>query len=382
MIYSPTVNDFPPYKLGAIRKPYLWLKELETIFLYTELDSALYGMELDQSLTADQWKYLRDCSTAKLLISFIGDYLNWVDLSKIRAALDKNVIPSERVWFLTQDSNYTKFVVDFFKDRPGVQVTHYNHLLKKIKIPPIPSSTYTHRFSVLSRNYRTWRAELFARMVNADIMPNTIYSFHNIDPYKTTVPPVGLEQIMIDVKQRGVVPTPKLAEWLWGVPYELPNSHITDKWANATYSAVQNSAINILIESHFISMEHYHGRWNRSIREYSPGFATEKTYKTLACARPFISVNTPYFLEDLRNMGFKTFSPYIDESYDTIENDFQRMLAILTELDRLNKMDPKEFDQLVLTLKPIAEHNYARVLELHQEQTLVDQWSWVTKYLR
>lgn len=86
-------------------------------------------------------------------------------------------------------------------------------------------------------------------------------------------------------------------------------------------------------------------------------FPTEKTYKCLALGHPFISVSTCGFLKTLRGRGYKTFSPFIDESYDDIVNDHDRMDAIVNEINRLCSLSQEELDQFILNVEPILEHN-------------------------
>jgi hypothetical protein len=59
-------------------------------------------------------------------------------------------------------------------------------------------------------------------------------------------------------------------------------------------------------------------------------------------------------LRSLRDRGYKTFSPFIDESYDEIENDKLRLQAVAEEVNRLSKSDLVEFTHQV---KDIIEHN-------------------------
>ena len=85
---------------------------------------------------------------------------------------------------------------------------------------------------------------------------------------------------------------------------------------------------------------------------------SEKTCKFLAAKRPFILVGRTHGLRDLRQMGFKTFSPFINESYDEIQNDQDRIQAIALEVERLCKMDLHEFAKVKLECEKIAQHNY------------------------
>ena len=54
-------------------------------------------------------------------------------------------------------------------------------------------------------------------------------------------------------------------------------------------------------------------------------FITEKTTKPIRAGIPFVIVGGHHFLKRLRKMGFKTFSPLIDESYDNEIDDEKRI---------------------------------------------------------
>lgn len=81
---------------------------------------------------------------------------------------------------------------------------------------------------------------------------------------------------------------------------------------------------------------------------------TEKTVKNLYIGKPFIIMGAPGILAKIRSFGFQTFSPWVDESYDTITNNYQRLSAIKREIDRLAGTDVNQLHQQLL---PILEHN-------------------------
>ena len=86
-------------------------------------------------------------------------------------------------------------------------------------------------------------------------------------------------------------------------------------------------------------------------------FISEKMYKPLAYKHPFVTLAMPKTLEYLRKVGYKTFHPYIDETYDTIEDDELRMQAICAEVERLCNLSDNEWVELMKKLKPIVDHN-------------------------
>jgi hypothetical protein len=87
-------------------------------------------------------------------------------------------------------------------------------------------------------------------------------------------------------------------------------------------------------------------------------FPTEKTFRTIGMRQPFLVYASQYFLKYLREQGYKTFSPFLDERYDEIVDDRQRQQAVFNEFNRLDKMADHEFYPLMEQLNEIAEFNY------------------------
>jgi hypothetical protein len=84
---------------------------------------------------------------------------------------------------------------------------------------------------------------------------------------------------------------------------------------------------------------------------------TEKTLRPLACGHPFMILNGPGALEKIREYGFKTFQPYINESYDKETDPVKRMDMVLTEMNRINSSSEKYQKWIWDGCQQIAEHN-------------------------
>jgi len=98
-------------------------------------------------------------------------------------------------------------------------------------------------------------------------------------------------------------------------------------------------------------------------------FITEKTFRPIMAKHPFIIVGRPHILKHLRDIGYKTFSPFIDESYDDIEDDELRLQKIMDIVEHMCKkfsdLDWLELQQNTLEARL---HNHAKLLassELH-----------------
>ena len=85
---------------------------------------------------------------------------------------------------------------------------------------------------------------------------------------------------------------------------------------------------------------------------------TEKTFKPIALGMPFVLVATQGSLEYLRSYGFRTFGELWDESYDTIQDDHQRIQAVGELLRDLDRMTPEQRLSLHQRAAAIVEHNW------------------------
>lgn len=87
---------------------------------------------------------------------------------------------------------------------------------------------------------------------------------------------------------------------------------------------------------------------------------TEKTLRPIACGQPFMLAATPGSLEYLRGYGFKTFAPYIDETYDTIKDPRRRLQAIVMEMKKISQLDSYDQAKLFDQLYEVARYNQQR----------------------
>lgn len=85
---------------------------------------------------------------------------------------------------------------------------------------------------------------------------------------------------------------------------------------------------------------------------------TEKTFKPICLAMPFVLVSTAGSLEYLRSYGFKTFSSIWDESYDTETDDSKRLVKVADLLKQLDSMSIDAKQDLFNQALPIIQHNY------------------------
>jgi hypothetical protein len=137
---------------------------------------------------------------------------------------------------------------------------------------------------------------------------------------------------------------------------------VYNKWADVTYSAIASSDIHLTIETHFDPFLNNNSN-DTYDRSFAPSSITEKAYKPIACKKPFIVFSTPYFLEDLKTLGYKTFNGFIDESYDLEIDNSKRLELIVSEINRILNLSEHEYKEMLTEMKEICEYNYELLLK-------------------
>jgi hypothetical protein len=107
---------------------------------------------------------------------------------------------------------------------------------------------------------------------------------------------------------------------------------------------MKNSFLNVVVEAYY---EHL---------SLDRPFITEKTWRNVYWDKPFILIGQKNSLIKFRSFGYKTFYPYIDETYD-ITSDEKRLFRALSELERIVKLSDDKKLELLNSLKPVFKHN-------------------------
>lgn len=85
---------------------------------------------------------------------------------------------------------------------------------------------------------------------------------------------------------------------------------------------------------------------------------SEKIFRCILYKHPFLAVSHPKFLEGLRDLGYKTFHPIIDESYDQELNHGKRLYMIAQEAKRLCELDENQLADFLQKCKEICDYNF------------------------
>lgn len=111
-------------------------------------------------------------------------------------------------------------------------------------------------------------------------------------------------------------------------------------------------------------------------RPFSPrSEMSEKTINPILAMRPFLPFAAPYFLKSLRELGFKTFNDFWDESFDEIEDNCERFKAYLDVVDFIYQQDFETLKEMGQQMLPIIEHNRIHLLRNFIKQQMPGLWS-------
>jgi len=103
------------------------------------------------------------------------------------------------------------------------------------------------------------------------------------------------------------------------------------------------------------------------------GFLSEKTFKPIACGHPFIIYGAKFSLQRIKELGYKTFEPFIDESYDNLD-DISRIDKIIMILKDFCQKSQKEKLQFYQNCMPILQFNQNLILrKFRMNSTIYNQ---------
>lgn len=92
-------------------------------------------------------------------------------------------------------------------------------------------------------------------------------------------------------------------------------------------------------------------------------FFSEKIFKPIRARHPFVLVAQPYAIEQLKQLGFRTFHEFWDEGYDEIRDPTDRLEHICKLIKKLNSYTKDEWLDLYKRMQPILEHNYNHLMQ-------------------
>jgi hypothetical protein len=101
-------------------------------------------------------------------------------------------------------------------------------------------------------------------------------------------------------------------------------------------------------------------------------FPTEKLINPIIVLQPFILFGAPGYLKYIKELGFKTFNGFINESYDNEYDSGKRFEMLCNEIDRLSKLSLEEMHNWYISIIPILEYNRNFAMEFANKTMFIE----------
>lgn len=96
---------------------------------------------------------------------------------------------------------------------------------------------------------------------------------------------------------------------------------------------------------------------------------TEKTMRAIIQRKPFVVQGPKNYLKNLKKLGFKTFDPWWDESYD-MDGPIGQYGSIRWTIDYIGQQSQSTIQDWYYEMQPVLEHNVKVLNELTNEKIL------------
>lgn len=226
---------------------------------------------------------------------------------------------------------------------------------------------YKKKYLCFNRRWRGHRTVLVALLHATKILEKGHVSLAPADDYRTWQMVTKRNKIYMENNEEAI-------SLLESIEDELLNNFpalYLDTTDLVTNRALLTEDTNYLYNETYFSVVTETFFFNRERPEDYGRFLSEKTFKPVIMRHPFIIVSVPYFLDKFKELGYKSFSPWIDESYDTETDDAKRMMMIVREIERLSNLSEDELKEFLSAIREICEHNYQLLVGKHMTNNFI-----------
>lgn len=297
------------------------------------------------------------------------NYIQRDNYVRLHQALELANIPKEQIilaynsynakeiyeyWFPEHERKMEVHNWPFVIDNTSYWYTHGQVKLSRMTVQTTRYSIRPNYFLFKIRRAREWRMALLFQLYRDNLLHKGDWSCLADVPYEEYRVNELKAQFAIDVSNEIIQEVYKM------LPHSLQDerdgtfvntSSWTDTQLNSYKKAYFYIATETFIEGNFASL-------------------TEKIFKPIANFLPFVFVSFPGALKLLRNIGFQTFSDYINEDYDEEENSAKRLAMIYKEIKRLCSMSPEEIHRWYWNMMPILTHNHYHLMNFYQRHDI------------
>jgi hypothetical protein len=214
----------------------------------------------------------------------------------------------------------------------------FQYINRRQGSPLINCNKRPYQFTALNRTHKWWRAAVMSDLWRSNILSQSQWSYNT-------------ECVIYDNEKDNPLRIHEFEDWHRAtIEFVSKGPYICDTLdadqhndhRSVNTDLYQHSYCHLVLETHFDA-------------DGSGGsFLTEKTFKCLKYAQPFILIGPSGSLRLLRSQGYRVFDHALDNSYDMILNNTERWLATRKVIRDLQN---KDMHQWFLSCVDDLEHN-------------------------
>ena len=222
------------------------------------------------------------------------------------------------------------------------KLSHFFWLSRRYNVGTVPVSTHQHRIGLFIGRRTFARGAMLKWAVEHPSQQFLISCMDNrtLAPWQVTPAGINLEQAQ---------------DWISNI------EDFCSWWNNTTLTSIDGRSVYQQYQDDYNTnqdlLAHY-GKFDIELvaETYTLGttfFPTEKTVRPIVGNKPFVLYGPIGYLQNLKNLGFKTYSDFWDESYDKYQGP-QRWQKIQQVIEHILTLPQHVIDQCVT----VAEYNY------------------------
>ena len=316
---------------------------------------------------------IQDVRSGKATLLLDYGLENWIlrtEYEQIHATLDAAGFPAENVVVFINSLNAEDVYNEWFPDNKRLQVANFpylmiassqtyssgEHSVTEKNLLANKDNLRTYHYLFKSRRPRFHRQVIGLHLLSKDNLKKGNWSYlragelpdHTLNSLRIHFPDIDYINMDLVDSFNSMLPKTLVGE-------EALTEQTVQPWRYSELNIYSNSYFYICTETGF-GWESWHQKREHHI-------LTEKVWKPVANFQPFIFCTVPGTLGRLRELGYRTFDGYIDESYD-LEPDYnKRMLMILKEIDKLCALPQEEIHNWYWSQWDILVHNQRHLID-------------------
>ena len=262
---------------------------------------------------------------------------------RLRELCEIHDIDRESIFFISGNT-----VADSIDGMAYVCESEYLFEIQNTVVPePTIFERKTRKYTCLNRVHKQYRKEFVYNLWRNNLIEDAYVSYGNV--------------INKDVREDFSITN---GRFLWCLGYKRNMDFVQPEFE----SMLPLSADNLNTDEHndhsmsvdYLFTDSY---WNIVMETYLDAtggvFLTEKTFKPIKYGQPFVILGTTNSLQYLKDHGYKTFSPWIDESYDQLIDVRERWLAVWDIVKQLSDVSLEDLHKQHTEMTSVILHNQA-----------------------